>query len=166
MRCCRPGSEWIIAKHRPKTVRNGHGWKNANLRTLLAKIYKRAGLPLPPKAWNNMRASRATELAELYPGHVAAEWLGHIEEIAKAHYRQVLPEHFEKALKTDIVMPQMMLFDAVSSTHDAAAEKQHFTQVASVQEKTAACDCMQPFPVEAKGVEPSTSALRTQRSPN
>ncbi len=148
------GAEYIIAKHRPKSVRNGDGWKNANLRTMLAKVFKRAGLELPPKPWNNLRASRATELAEQYPGHVAAAWLGHTEEIANAHYRQVLPAHFEKALKTEIVMPQMMLSEAVSGSIEPQAQKSHLTQVVTVQEKTATCDSMQPFRLEAGGIEP------------
>lgn len=91
------GAEWIIAKHRPQAVRNGDGWRNVNLRTMLHKIIRRAGFDPWPRAWNNLRASRATELAEEFPGHVAATWLGHTEEIADAHYRQVLPSHFEKA---------------------------------------------------------------------
>jgi len=94
-----PGALWVIAKHRPLSVRNGDGWHNANLRTTLHKIIRRAGFEPWPRAWNNLRASRATELAEEYPGHVAATWLGHTEEIADAHYRQVLPSHFEKATR-------------------------------------------------------------------
>ncbi len=92
-----PGAVWVIAKHRPLSVRNGDGWRGANLRTMLHKIIRRAGFEPWPRAWNNLRASRATELAEIFPGHVAAAWLGHTEEIADAHYRQVLPSHFEKA---------------------------------------------------------------------
>ncbi len=92
-----PGAVWIIAKHRPLSVRNGDGWRGANLRTMLHKIIRRAGFEPWPRAWNNLRASRATELAEDFPGHVAAAWLGHTEEIADAHYRQVLPSHFDKA---------------------------------------------------------------------
>lgn len=64
---------------------------------MLHKIIRRAGFEPWPRAWNNLRASRATELAEDFPGHVAAAWLGHTEEIADAHYRQVLPSHFDKA---------------------------------------------------------------------
>ncbi len=93
------GAVWIIAKHRPLCVRNGDGWRGANLRTMLHKIIRRAGFEPWPRAWNNLRASRATELAEDFPGHVAAAWLGHTEEIANAHYRQVLPSHFEKATR-------------------------------------------------------------------
>ena len=92
-----PGALWIIAKHRPLSVRNGDGWRGANLRTMVHKIIRRAGFGPWPRACNNLRASRATELAEDFPGHVASAWLGHTEEIADAHYRQVLPSHFDKA---------------------------------------------------------------------
>jgi hypothetical protein len=46
-------------------------------------LIKRAGLsPWPPKLLQNLRASRAMELAREYPGHVAAKWLGHSNKIA------------------------------------------------------------------------------------
>ena len=109
-------------------------------------------IEMPPKAFNNLRASRATELAEQFPGHVAAKWLGHTEEIANAHYRQVLPVHFEKALTSQIVMPKMMPPDAVLICTDLHASKQRMTQVVSVQEETAACENMQPFNLEAGGI--------------
>ncbi len=72
---------------------------------MLHKIIRRAGFEPWPRAWNNLRASRATELAEEFPGPVAAAWLGHTEEIADAHYRQVLPDHFAKAVKKAAHIP-------------------------------------------------------------
>ena len=117
-----PGAEWIIAKHRPASVRNGDGWKHANLRTMLTRIYRRAGLPLPPKPWNNMRASRSTELAEEYPGHVAAAWLGHTEEIAVSYYRQVLPEHYSKAIQPCSALPQALPLGAVLKPQGLATQ--------------------------------------------
>lgn len=68
-----------------------------NLRSGLERIVYRAGLIPWPRLWQNMRASRATELAELFPGHVAAAWLGHTERVADAHYRQVLDAHYQRA---------------------------------------------------------------------
>lgn len=69
------------------------------------------------------------ELAEQFPGHVAAQWLGHSETIADRHYRQVLPEHFDKALRTDIVMPKVMPLDAVSSRTGSQDENGQLSQV-------------------------------------
>ena len=62
---------------------------NANLRTQLERILKRAGVPEWPKLFQNLRASRATELAAEFPAHVAAAWLGHRTLIAQKHYWQV-----------------------------------------------------------------------------
>ena len=50
-----------------------------------------------PKPWQNMRASRATDLADQFPSHVCAAWLGHTEAVANEFYRQVTDEHFVKA---------------------------------------------------------------------
>lgn len=71
---------------------------NANLRTQLIKIIRRAGLKPWPKLFQNLRATRATELADEYPSHVAAEWLGHTETIADNFYRQTTDKHFAKAV--------------------------------------------------------------------
>ena len=46
-----------------------------------------------------LRASRATELADFFPSHVCAAWLGHTEKIADAFYRQVTDEHFTRAVE-------------------------------------------------------------------
>ncbi|QDU55774.1 tyrosine-type recombinase/integrase [Aeoliella mucimassa] len=58
---------------------------NSNLRTQLLRIIKRAGLVAWPKLFQNMRATRATELAKEHPGHVAATWLGHSTKVADKH---------------------------------------------------------------------------------
>ena len=71
---------------------------NANLRTQLCKIIRRAGLKPWPKLFQNLRATRATELADQFPSHVSADWLGHSTTIADKHYRQTTSEHFAKAV--------------------------------------------------------------------
>ena len=48
------------------------------------------------KLWQNLRASRATELAGVFPGHVASAFLGHSERVAQKHYWQVTDEDFKK----------------------------------------------------------------------
>jgi integrase len=83
-----PGAVYVLP-----TIRDDR----KNLRTRLERIIFRAGLLPWPRLWQNMRASRSTELADQYPGHVAAAWLGHSEKVANAHYRQVLDAHFDQA---------------------------------------------------------------------
>lgn len=81
------GAVHVVAKHRNHT----------NLNVGLRRIIDRAGIESWPKTWHNLRASRATELAQSFPGHVAAAWLGHTEAIADMHYRMVRDEDFDRA---------------------------------------------------------------------
>lgn len=69
----------------------------ANLRTHLERIIGRAGLTAWPRLFNAMRASRATELAALYPAAVCTAWLGHTQAVATAHYHMVRDSDFERA---------------------------------------------------------------------
>ena len=83
-----PGAVYCIARYRDPA---------ANLRTQLGKIIRRAGLVAWPKLWQNLRATRATELADEFPGHVCESWLGHTAQVANRHYRMVTDDHFAKA---------------------------------------------------------------------
>lgn len=68
-----------------------------NVGPTLLRIIKRAGLKAWPKAWQNMRATRATELENQFGSHKATEWCGHTEKIAAAHYWMVTPEAVTEA---------------------------------------------------------------------
>ena len=83
-----PGTEFVITRYRND---------NANLRTQLNRILRRAGVRTWPKLFANLRASRATELVAEFPAHVAAAWLGHSTMIAAKHYWQVTDADFAKA---------------------------------------------------------------------
>ena len=69
-----------------------------NLRTTFEKIIRRAGLKPWPKPFQNLRATRETELMEVYPSHVVVSWIGHSEKVARKHYLQTTDAHFEKAV--------------------------------------------------------------------
>jgi len=71
----------------------------ANLRTQLARWCLTAGIKPWLKPFQNMRATRATELADQFPSHVCASWLGHSERIADQFYRSVTDEHFARAVR-------------------------------------------------------------------
>ena len=83
------GSEYVVTKSRNSGV---------NLRTTMHKIIIRAGLKPWPKVFQNLRATRATELVDQFPAHVATAWLGHSEKVARKHYRQVTDDHFAAAI--------------------------------------------------------------------
>jgi len=72
---------------------------NANLRTQLCRIIRKAGLTPWPKLFQNLRSTRATELASDFPAHVAAEWMGHSTVVADKHYWRVTDADFERAIQ-------------------------------------------------------------------
>ena len=83
-----PGDVHVITRYRES---------NLNLRTQLLRIIDRAGVEEWPKPFQNMRATRETELCQTFPLHVVCSWLGNSTTIAAKHYLQVTDEHFAKA---------------------------------------------------------------------
>jgi integrase len=80
-----PGTKHVITRYRESKT---------NLRTQLQRIITKAGLTPWPKLWQNLRATRETELAETYPMHVICAWIGNSQAVAQKHYLQVTDEHF------------------------------------------------------------------------
>jgi integrase len=83
-----PGTTYVIARRRAGS---------ANLRTQLERIMGRAGVSIWPRLFQNMRASRETELAQSYPLHVVTAWIGNSAPIAARHYLQVTESDFDRA---------------------------------------------------------------------
>src|SRR5690606_20615989 len=50
-----------------------------------------------PRLFQNLRASRQTELCDRFPAHVVSEWLGNSEAVARAHYLKGTDRHWEAA---------------------------------------------------------------------
>ena len=71
-----------------------------NLRKGLNSIIKKAGLSPWPKLFQNLRASRETELCQNFPLHVASKWIGNTPTVAMGHYLQVIDSDWEKATNT------------------------------------------------------------------
>jgi integrase len=60
---------------------------NANLRTQLQRIIKQAGLKPWSKLFQNLRATRETELAETYPPlHIVCAWIGNSQKATADSY--------------------------------------------------------------------------------
>ncbi len=69
----------------------------ANLGTQMNRIIRLAGLCPWEKTFQNLRASRRTELEEQFPNHVINHWLGHSARVAEKNYLQVTPDHWTAA---------------------------------------------------------------------
>ncbi len=64
----------------------------------MCRIIKKAGLEPWPKLFQNLRATRATELvAAGWPEYKVCKWLGHIVAVAEKHYWQVTDDDYERA---------------------------------------------------------------------
>ncbi len=83
--------------YRDAAMRPG-GWANANLRTQLLKIMRRAGVSPWKRLFHSMRATRQTELEREFPLHVVCSWLGNTEAVAKKSYLLVTDADFAKAV--------------------------------------------------------------------
>ncbi len=147
-----PGTAFVITRYRSA---------NSNLRTQLNRIIKRAGLVPWPKLFQNLRATRETELADIYPEHVVCKWIGNSRVVARKHYFQVTEEHFAKAVGSTVkqaaqnaarqaaVLPRNTAHDGNDSNEQPPA----FPGVAI------ACKSLQNHGMGDKGLEPSTSRV-------
>ncbi len=76
------GAHYVVTRYRTA---------NANLRTQLLRIIRRAGVGTWERVFHNLRASRQTELEDSFPSHVLANWLGASPTIARKHSRRPPP---------------------------------------------------------------------------
>ena len=77
---------------------NRHRIASQKYSTRLKKIITRADLKPWAKLFQNMRATRQTELSGQFPLHVVCDWLGNSAPIAQKHYLQVTEQHFAEAI--------------------------------------------------------------------
>ncbi len=75
-----PGDVFFINRYRDPA---------ANLRTEFKRIIDRAKVTPWPRLWQNLRASRETELAQEYPEYVVCAWIGNSQRVARKHYLSI-----------------------------------------------------------------------------
>jgi hypothetical protein len=75
-----------------------------------------------PKAFQNLRASRATDLVLHHPMHVVSEWTGQSIETMKKFYLQVIDEHREAALQVKPQLPPAASKDSGSQLSGEAKQ--------------------------------------------
>jgi len=146
------GTEFVITKYR-NTV--------CNLRTQFMRYIEAAGLKPWGKPWQNMRSTRATELADAFPSHVCAAWLGHTEAIANEFYRQVTDAHFAKAVAepTQNALQKAQRKAQQYPPELARTGKPEKEKNPVFPGDTASYDLVQECDMGDKGFEPLTSTL-------
>jgi len=123
--------------------------RSANLRTQFLRYIQRAGVEPWPRLFQNLRASRATELADTYPSHVCAGWLGHTETVADTSYRITTDTHFERAISA----AQNPAQQAHAEPRNASQQYREKREIRGFAED---CESVQPVKVPPEGLEPST----------
>lgn len=88
------GAEYVIGRCRDSAV---------NLRTQLRRIIGRAGVEDWPRLWQNLRASRETELLRSYDLATVCRWIGNTPAVAAQHYAMSadLGADFRRAVEGD-----------------------------------------------------------------
>ncbi len=153
-----PGTIYVISRSRDTSV---------NLRTRLMRIIRQAGLSPWPKLFQNLRASRETELAATYPLHVVCAWIGNSSAVAAKHYLQVTEADYERATvaasgggaKSGAVDREWAVQKAVQSANDRGCPESPETQKALEikgfeQLLAAAVNSEQFCPLPPRGLEP------------
>ena len=149
-----PGTTHVIAKHRIGSM---------NLRTTMERIMGRAGVPTWPRLFQNMRASRETELVQDHPLHVVTAWIGNSARIAARHYLQVTDADFDRAVYggassgavavQNPVQQPPVTFGIHSQEKQQAPDDQGL-----VQSVANPCNGVQEYPVTPTGLEPVLQA--------
>ena len=86
---CSKGKEFVI---------NRYHNRERSLTSLCAKIAHRAGIEEFPRPFDNMRASRSTEIYNEFGAFLESKWIGHSHKIAMKCYLQVREVDFERAV--------------------------------------------------------------------
>lgn len=83
-------SPYVVTQHRLPA---------GNLATQVRRFIKRAGLTPWPKLFNNLRASRRTDLARTgkFTDHALTEFFGHDVETANKHYMMTVDDDYAVA---------------------------------------------------------------------
>ena len=138
-------------------VTNRYRSPDQNLRTTFEKIIKRAGLVPWSRLFQNLRASRETELMAK---HVAS-WIGDSVPVAMRHYAMATDESFQAAagLTCDrgYISGHMPGYQEPGSSQHAKTEKAVSTQENDLL--SVADDSCEPVLVGDEGLEPPTPSV-------
>ena len=136
----------------------------AGMPKLLTDRIAAAGLIPWIKPWQNLRSTRATELADKFPSHVAAAWLGHSVAVSDRHYRQLTEDHFAKAVQGGAESGAVTVQNAVqprdvSECQNVTGLTESLTKCELSQSKSESVITVQSNSLGVTGFEPVTSTV-------
>jgi len=141
-----PGATYCIARHRIAS---------ANFRTTGHKIIHRAGLKPWPRTFQNLRASRETELTQSFPLHVVTSWLGNTQPVALRHYLSVRDEDFDRAAQNPAQLAHKTAqYTAAQYGTEQKPTPKESPENADMLVDASACGTTRQFPLAPRGFEP------------
>lgn len=125
---------WDAAPEGATHVISRYRSTETNLRTQYLRICKRAGIKPWPSPFQNMRRTRATELASEFPRHVYESWLGHAGRVADEHYLRTTVADFDKAVQNRV--QTVAVHTRPSTTNEQKGDHRNDSQPLSCRSKT------------------------------
>ena len=153
----RPYLEEAYEMAEPGAVHVITRWRDThkNLRTQLMRIIRRTGLVPWPRLFQNLRASRETELAERFPLRIVTDWLGNSPNVAMAHYLSTTEDHFQRTAKSGAVALQNAVQQETARDRtDSQDSPEVLAGCESVREGAAQCYLRQERSLTPRGFEP------------
>jgi site-specific recombinase XerD len=149
----------------------------ANITNIMRRTIKNAGVTLWPKLWQNLRASRATELVretEARDIKGVSDWLGHSPAVLLKHYLRANDDAFRRAtqpidnlltgdLKGDLNPPEPTELEVSKRKSTRRRNQQKTPILRKTSHKRVIARGREVLPV---GLEPTTYGLRVSCSTN
>ena len=143
------GAECVLADRKATRV---------NLRTQFSRNLNRAGIPVWPKLFQNLRATRETEPVERFLIHVVCDWIGNSPAVADRHYLQTHSEYFRKAMK----IPTQSV--SAGPRIDSQEENTGPSIDSDLRENASDCETLQIQKPRPGGLEPPTFGFEVRDS--
>ena len=107
--------------------------EDSNLGERLSNTIARAGVEQWPRLWQNMRASRQTELSAIYPATDVCAWMGNTQAVAADHYLSTLDASFARAAKCGASALQEALHSALHNALPTTTDQERLRLTESEQ---------------------------------
>jgi hypothetical protein len=127
-----------------------------NLRTPFLKLLRRAGIKAWPKLYQNLRATRQTELLAQFPAKDVCDWLGNSEAVAMKHYAMPTDDSFRRAICGSTCGSTC---GSISANQQVSGENGSNEKPPENSASEGSGQVVTPCPVGPAGLEPATNEL-------
>ena len=147
---------------------------DANITNTMRRTIKNAGVAIWPKLWQNLRASRETELLQNHEIRDVCNWLGNTPAVVLKHYLRANNDAIRKAtqqtgnlaagdLSGDLNVPEPA---ELTGTDMKSIRRKHQQKMPFLRKPAGKRAIARGHEVLPEGLEPSTYGLRVSCSTN